>query len=103
MSNPWDSRASSPDGVRHGRLFDAPMHQHDEDDDSTLDEDVLPDDVAVVACPYCGEPNEIGLDPGSGATQTYVEDCQVCCQPWNVSVTYAEDGSADVHVTAADE
>lgn len=57
----------------------------------------------VVQCPYCGEPNEIGLDPGSGASQEYVEDCQVCCRPWRVRVRYREDGSADVSVEAEDE
>jgi hypothetical protein len=51
---------------------------------------------AVVLCPYCGEVNEIALDPGSGSLQEYVEDCQVCCQPWRVTVHYREDGGADV-------
>lgn len=53
---------------------------------------------AMVTCPHCGEPNEIALDPGSGGTQEYVEDCQVCCQPWQVRVTYGADGSAEVSV-----
>jgi hypothetical protein len=56
----------------------------------------------TVRCPYCGETNEIALDPGSGETQEYVEDCQVCCQPWRVVVTYHGDGTADVAVEAAD-
>ena len=47
-------------------------------------------------CPYCGEANEIALDPGSGTQQEYVEDCQVCCRPWKVMVHYLPDGSADV-------
>jgi len=51
---------------------------------------------AIVSCPYCGEPNEIGLDSGSGEQQEYVEDCQVCCRPWRVVVHYGHDGSADV-------
>ena len=51
-----------------------------------------------VTCPYCGEVNEIGLDPGSGPHQEYVEDCQVCCQPWRVVVTYLPDGGAHVLV-----
>ena len=50
----------------------------------------------VVRCPYCGEENEVSLDPGSGEAQDYVEDCQVCCQPWRVVVHYAGDGSASV-------
>jgi hypothetical protein len=51
---------------------------------------------ASVLCPYCGEANEIALDPGSGTQQEYVEDCQVCCRPWKVMVHYLPDGSADV-------
>ena len=58
---------------------------------------------AIVACPYCGESVEIGLDPGSGNAQDYVEDCQVCCRPWRVTVTYDADGRADVWLAALDE
>jgi hypothetical protein len=58
---------------------------------------------AVVYCPYCNESVEIALDPGSGPAQQYVEDCEVCCQPWTVSVRYREDGQAEVSVTALDE
>ncbi|MDQ3519399.1 MAG: CPXCG motif-containing cysteine-rich protein [Gemmatimonadota bacterium] len=39
---------------------------------------------------------EIGLDPGGGASQEYVEDCQVCCRPWAVRVHYDEEGTAGV-------
>jgi cysteine-rich CPXCG protein len=53
---------------------------------------------ATVSCPYCGEINEIGLDPGSGSEQEYVEDCQVCCRAWHVTVVYHPDGSAEVSV-----
>ncbi|HET9122431.1 MAG TPA: CPXCG motif-containing cysteine-rich protein [Acidiferrobacteraceae bacterium] len=34
----------------------------------------------VIECPYCGEPFETALD-WSGGSQTYVEDCAVCCRP----------------------
>ena len=60
------------------------------------------DTSGVVRCPYCGEENDLALDPGSGASQEYVEDCQVCCQPWRVSVSYRADGSASVSVTPLD-
>jgi hypothetical protein len=53
---------------------------------------------AVVECPYCGESVEITLDPGSGAAQDYVEDCEVCCQPWQVSVRYDDEGHAAVSI-----
>lgn len=58
---------------------------------------------AVVVCPYCSQSVEIALDPGSGNDQEYVEDCEVCCQPWQVTVHYGVDGSADVSVTATDD
>jgi hypothetical protein len=61
------------------------------------------DTSADVACPYCGEANTIAVDPGSGSDQSYVEDCQVCCQPWRVSVHYQSDGTADVTATALDD
>ena len=53
---------------------------------------------AAVSCPYCGESVTIGLDPGSGSVQTYVEDCQVCCWPWRVHVRYDYQGVAQVWV-----
>ena len=64
--------------------------------------DGVADTGALVACPCCGEPVEIVLDPGSGPRQEYVEDCEVCCRPWIVHVSYAEDGQAEVWVEAAD-
>jgi hypothetical protein len=81
---------------------------HEPPDDADLDEefplgDGTADVEAVVVCPYCGEPNDVGLDPGSGAEQEYVEDCQVCCRPWRVVVSYGPDGRAAVRVAADDE
>jgi hypothetical protein len=56
---------------------------------------------AEVRCPYCGEINQLALDPGSGPNQDYVEDCQVCCRPWRVCVQY--DGNGDAQVTLVPE
>ena len=58
---------------------------------------------AFVECPYCGESNEVALDPGSGSDQEYVEDCQVCCRPWLMHVRYARDGVAEIEVIRSDE
>ena len=85
-----------------------PNGEHDGDTDARLDEDFplgdgTADTAAVVLCPYCGEENEIAVDPGSGESQDYIEDCQVCCQPWRVSVTYDNTGSAHVYLEAADD
>jgi hypothetical protein len=42
-----------------------------------------------VRCPYCGEDVEIYLEPD--VMGTVVMDCEVCCQPWQVSVAYDDD------------
>ena len=72
------------------------------EDDSLDEEFPLGDGTAdmdgQVVCPHCGAPNEIALDPGSGSRQIYIEDCQVCCRPWRVSVTYDSAGEADVRI-----
>jgi hypothetical protein len=79
----------------------------DEWTEEGLDEERPPSDgtadrEAIVDCPYCGEPNTIALDPGSGEDQEYVEDCQVCCRPWLMYVRYGRDGTAEVEVYASD-
>lgn len=58
---------------------------------------------ASIVCPYCGESVEVAVDPGSGTEQEYVEDCPVCCRPWQVLVQYAPDGNVDVRVEPLDE
>ena len=45
-----------------------------------------------ITCPYCGEVITTRLDLSAGS-QSYVEDCQVCCQPMQLAVRVAEDGS----------
>lgn len=61
------------------------------------------DTEGVVVCPYCGEPNEIAIDAGGGTHQDYVEDCQVCCRPWRVTVSFDEAGNATISALALDE
>ena len=61
------------------------------------------DSEGVVVCPYCGETNEIVIDVGSGVQQEYEEDCQVCCRPWRVVVSFDETGNADITALPADE
>ena len=75
---------------------------NDREEDDALDDDPLDEGTveteATVLCPYCGELNQIGLDPGGGRRQEYIEDCQICCRPWRVTVVYLPDGAADVSV-----
>jgi len=65
------------------------------DDDFPLG-DGTADTDATVTCPYCAEAVNIGVDPGSGTSQEYVEDCPVCCQPWRVRVKFDQSGLAQV-------
>jgi len=70
--------------------------------DDEGDDELTADDSGVVVCPYCGETVEISLDPGGGAVQDYVEDCQVCCQPWRVRVRWRRGGHAEVRLDPSD-
>ncbi len=36
-------------------------------------------------CPFCGESISLLLDLSAGA-QSYIEDCQVCCQPMQITI-----------------
>lgn len=56
--------------------------------------------TAEVTCPYCGETITLLLDL-SVESQSYIEDCSVCCQPMTVSYSAADGELADVSVEAA--
>lgn len=56
-----------------------------------------------VDCPYCGEMNEIEVDPSAGRRQSYTEDCQVCCRPWVVKIKIDSEGGAEVRLYAEDD
>ena len=80
------------------------MDFDDLDSKSAIDGDLDAElnDVVMLSCPYCGESSELFVDPGGGGTQEYVEDCEVCCQPWLVHVTFDGDGQPSVSVTTLD-
>lgn len=42
-------------------------------------------------CAYCGESNVIFIDISAGLEQSYIEDCQVCCQPNVLYISIDED------------
>lgn len=50
------------------------------------------EDPVSVACPWCGETFVTFFD-GSAGGQSYIEDCQVCCKPIEMTFTQAHDGS----------
>lgn len=55
---------------------------------------------AEVMCPHCGETITLLLDL-SVESQSYIEDCSVCCQPLTVSYSAADGELADIQVEAA--
>jgi transposase-like protein len=51
-------------------------------------------DAVRSRCPYCGASVDLLVDPGGGAEQRYVEDCEICCRPWSVTVRWTDAGPA---------
>ena len=48
-----------------------------------------------ITCPYCGERIQILVDC-SIESQDYIEDCQVCCRPINVTVIVNQEGEVQL-------
>jgi hypothetical protein len=60
-------------------------------DPASIDNGATPEFVRV-ACPYCGEDFETSADASAGLC-SYVEDCQVCCQPIEMELRVDENGA----------
>ncbi|MCU7553479.1 CPXCG motif-containing cysteine-rich protein [Alteromonas sp. ASW11-19] len=52
------------------------------------------------SCPYCMAPNDVEVDEVNDVNQTQVLDCQICCQPIELTVTGSGD---DLQVMAERE
>jgi len=50
-------------------------------------------DAFLVTCPYCGEEVEIFVEPD--VLGSFVQDCEVCCNPWLVRVERADAGEEE--------
>ncbi len=51
-------------------------------------------------CAFCGEENEITIDPTEGDHQELIQDCAVCCRPNLIKATfnyYTNEFQLDVH------
>jgi Cysteine-rich CPXCG len=51
------------------------------------------------ACAFCGEENDLDVDPSGGRRQTFTEDCAVCCRPNVIALVIDADGEAFVEVS----
>ena len=56
--------------------------------------------AARISCPHCGQSMEVVLDL-SGGSQSYVEDCQVCCQPMQICFDVDDDHLQGLQVDRA--
>tara|TARA_Y100000815_G_scaffold37112_1_gene30667 strand:- start:305 stop:484 length:180 start_codon:yes stop_codon:yes gene_type:complete len=48
-------------------------------------------------CPYCWEDISMLLDPS--ISTTYIEDCEVCCNPIEIAVAFEDGELAEFQVT----
>lgn len=55
-----------------------------------------------ILCPYCSEPMTILIDT-SVSDQSYVEDCQICCQPILLDVVIDETEAIEVYARQENE
>ena len=53
--------------------------------------------TATYYCAFCGEPVLTFVDLSAGMTQSYVEDCQVCCRP-NVLYLTVDEHTLEVDI-----
>jgi hypothetical protein len=57
------------------------------------------DDIVPVTCPYCGERVELFVEPDVHGS--FIQDCEVCCNPWTVRVS-VDDDDRQVTIERAD-
>jgi len=56
-----------------------------------------------LSCPYCGEEVELDVEDTGWSQQSFVQDCPVCCQPWQVEVTRDHYGDLSATLRTNDE
>jgi hypothetical protein len=55
--------------------------------------------MVTYRCAFCGEENDLTVDPSGGRRQTFTEDCAVCCRPNLITLALDDDGDASIAVT----
>jgi len=56
----------------------------------------------TISCPYCNESFTVLIDP-SIEQQSYIEDCQVCCQPIEFRVVIDNGELSEISVSQDNE
>ena len=57
-------------------------------------------DGFLVTCPFCGEQLEIYVGPD--VTGSFVQDCEVCCNPWRITDDERDGGAFRADARSAD-
>ena len=54
---------------------------------------MLPYSSENFSCPYCGSENMFAVDLPGHSAQSFVQDCEVCCKPIQISYEAGSDES----------
>lgn len=60
-------------------------------------------DEQLFSCPYCMADNAIEIDAMNDIGQQQIVDCQICCQPIEITVLEGVDGDFELIVRTDDE
>jgi len=55
----------------------------------------------AIRCPYCAEAMSIVIDLSAGG-QSYIEDCQICCQPMQIDFDVSGETLVELKVDCGD-
>ena len=81
-------RIASPDSAEIDRLYGLePVYEPAAEHGAVPTEEFVP-----FPCPYCGERLQTRVEVIAGE-RTYIEDCEVCCRPIELSVELTERGA----------
>ena len=50
-------------------------------------------------CAFCGEVNDLFVDPSGARRRTFTEDCTVCCRPNLITLTVDDEGDVALEVS----
>lgn len=60
-------------------------------------------DSSTLSCPYCGEMNELFLEPDlDRGTQEFTEECETCGRTYALTVDYDARGEPSIHAERTD-
>jgi hypothetical protein len=48
-------------------------------------------ETMMYSCAFCGEDNDVLVDPSGARRQTFTEDCTVCCRPNLITLVFDGD------------